>query len=149
MGGSPANCIGRREFVERCTCALAGLALSGCASLATRTVIPVDGRVEIALDQYPELLESGGSMKLLPAGETEALYVLALSDGTYSVLSSICTHLGCTVDIQDDRLVCPCHGSTFDRAGKVLQGPAEVPLSRYRSRVSSDGILSIDLRSRT
>jgi Rieske Fe-S protein len=71
--------------------------------------------------------------------------VLALGDGAFSALSPICTHLGCTVDIQGARLVCPCHGSTYDREGKVLLGPAERALTRMPARLSADGILTIDL----
>jgi cytochrome b6-f complex iron-sulfur subunit len=140
--------IDRREFVELCACALVGIGLGGCASLMTRTVTPTDGRIELALSQYPELLEPGGTLKILPEGQADPLYVLALADGSYSVLSPICTHLGCTVDIEGDRLVCPCHGSMYNRSGAVLQGPAQLPLARYRADLSRSGLLTIDLRSR-
>ncbi len=45
-------------------------------------------------------------------------------------LSLICTHLGCTVSVTPDGMVCPCHGSRFDRNGKVLTGPAQRSLAR-------------------
>lgn len=45
-------------------------------------------------------------------------------------LSLICTHLGCTVNVTAENLVCPCHGSVFDREGKVLKGPSDKPLKR-------------------
>ena len=73
---------------------------------------------------------------------------LALGEGAFAAVSPICTHLGCTVDIQGERLVCPCHGSTYDRVGKVLQGPAQQPLARYRTALSADGVLTVDLRAR-
>ncbi|MGI9078039.1 MAG: ubiquinol-cytochrome c reductase iron-sulfur subunit [Gemmatimonadaceae bacterium] len=139
--------IDRRDFVGLCVCALAGAAAAGCASLVTRHVTPVDGKIELALAQYPEILEPGGSLRILPEGQSVPLYVLAIGDGAYSVLSPICTHLGCTVDIEGARLVCPCHGSIYDRSGKVLQGPAELPLARYSTQLSGDGVLTIDLRS--
>ena len=41
-----------------------------------------------------------------------------------------CTHLGCTVTASDAGFSCPCHGSRFDTAGGVLQGPAVRPLRR-------------------
>jgi cytochrome b6-f complex iron-sulfur subunit len=138
--------VGRRAFVGRCACALAGLALGGCASLATRRVVPVDGRIELTLARHPELLQPAGSLRLVADGELDPLYVLALTGGSYSVVSPICTHRGCTVNVTGDRLVCPCHGSTYDRAGKVLKGPAEHPLTRYPARVA-DGVLAIDLRA--
>ena len=47
-------------------------------------------------------------------------------------LSLVCTHLGCTVNVTPTELVCPCHGSSFDRQGGVLKGPADRQLLRYR-----------------
>ena len=133
--------------VSACGCTLAAAALGGCASVLTRTVTPLNGRVELALAQYPELAEPGGSLRIQVAGAADPLYVLALGDGSFSALSPICTHLGCTVDIQGARLVCPCHGSTYDREGKVLLGPAERALTRIPARLSADGILTIDLNT--
>ncbi|HKG91224.1 MAG TPA: Rieske (2Fe-2S) protein [Gemmatimonadaceae bacterium] len=146
-----ARPLDRREFVCLSACALAGVAVSalaGCASLVTRQVTPVDGKIELALAHYPELTEPGGSLKILPEGEVAPLYVLALDDGSYAALSPICTHLGCTVEIQGARLICPCHGSTYDRTGTVLQGPAQLPLTRLRTVLTADGVLVINLGDR-
>ena len=46
-------------------------------------------------------------------------------------LDLVCTHLGCTVNVTPTGLVCPCHGSAFDREGRVLKGPADRALKRY------------------
>lgn len=51
-------------------------------------------------------------------------------DVTYA-LSLVCTHLGCTVNVTPTELICPCHGSIFDRQGNVLKGPADRQLLRY------------------
>ncbi len=48
---------------------------------------------------------------------------------TYA-LDLTCTHLGCTVTVTPTDIVCPCHGSRFDRRGQVLEGPAQRPLRR-------------------
>lgn len=49
--------------------------------------------------------------------------------GTFTGLSSTCTHAGCTVnEIQDAEIVCPCHGSRFHLDGTVARGPASQPL---------------------
>lgn len=137
----------RREFVGLCTAALIAPLLAGCASLIVRPVTPVDGRIELSLSQYPELMRPGGAVKLLPVGAAEPVYVLRLDDGKFAALSPICTHLGCTVEIQGPRLVCPCHGSTYDRSGQVLVGPAARPLRGYRVEQHPDGIISVELVS--
>jgi Rieske Fe-S protein len=135
----------RRDFVRLGTAALAAALTQGCASLMTRRVPVADGRVRLDLRQYPELTEPGGTLRLLPDGWADPLYVLSLTPGRFVALSPICTHLGCTVEMSGQRLICPCHGSTYDREGKVLQGPAERPLRQFPSRVMPDGLLVIDV----
>jgi len=49
----------------------------------------------------------------------------------YYAIGLACTHLGCTVAVTPGELVCPCHGSVFDRRGNVLKGPADRPLPRF------------------
>ena len=62
--------------------------------------------------------------------------VLRQGESVYA-LNLVCTHLGCTVNVTPTGLICPCHGSTFDREGRVLEGPADRPLERYL--VEADG----------
>jgi len=58
-----------------------------------------------------------------------------------TALSLVCTHLGCTVSVTPEGMVCPCHGSRFDRSGKVLSGPAERSLPRLM--VEQDGVMLV------
>jgi Rieske Fe-S protein len=55
--------------------------------------------------------------------------ILIKQNGTYHLLSSKCTHLGCRINkIENEQLVCPCHGSRYDTKGNPLTGPAVRPL---------------------
>ena len=57
---------------------------------------------------------------------------LMRDDTGFYALSLICTHLGCTVVVTEDAITCPCHGSRFDRQGKVLTGPAVKSLVKLK-----------------
>ena len=35
-----------------------------------------------------------------------------------------CSHLGCALNLIDGYYECPCHGSKFDKNGKIVDGPA-------------------------
>ncbi len=60
----------------------------------------------------------------------EARVAVLQSEGSIYALSLVCTHLGCTVGVSPTELVCPCHGSVFDRQGRVQKGPAQHDLQR-------------------
>ena len=73
----------------------------------------------------------------------EARVAVARDGGEIYALSLVCTHLGCTVSVTPTGIVCPCHGSVFNRQGDVLKGPATRPLPRYRvERVGDNLVIS-------
>ncbi len=73
--------------------------------------------------------------------------IAVVRDGSrYHALSLVCTHLGCTVEVTPRAVVCPCHGSAFDRAGRVVRGPADRPLERYEVEDRGD-VLAVLARS--
>ncbi|HET9425167.1 MAG TPA: Rieske (2Fe-2S) protein [Gemmatimonadaceae bacterium] len=139
--------MNRREFVESLSIGGAALALTGCASLVTHSVTPVDGVVRLSMGSIPELGRPGGAARIQPAGSPTPIYVLRDDDAdgrpVFTSLSPVCTHRGCTVETQANVLICPCHGSTFARSGTVLRGPADRPLPSYRTSVTADGMIEI------
>jgi len=67
---------------------------------------------------------------------------LLRDDAGFYALSLVCTHLGCTVTVTGDSFSCPCHGSRFDRQGKVEKGPANDPLRRLEL-VETNGLIKV------
>jgi glycine/D-amino acid oxidase-like deaminating enzyme/nitrite reductase/ring-hydroxylating ferredoxin subunit len=86
------------------------------------------GRVLGAPRRSPQELQPGEAAVLKVNGEQTAAY--RDDQGRLHAVSSVCTHLGCTVSWNDGERSwdCPCHGSRFDLDGRVLHGPASRPL---------------------
>jgi cytochrome b6-f complex iron-sulfur subunit len=82
-----------------------------------------------------------GDVKAVPEA---MLFLACLEENRFIALSRTCTHLGCAVSWNgsEEKFVCPCHGSTFDRAGVVLTSPALRPLDFYPVRIE-DGQIRI------
>jgi Rieske Fe-S protein len=70
----------------------------------------------------------------------QARIAVVREKGELYALDLVCTHLGCTVAVTPAGLVCPCHGSRFDREGMVLKGPADRPLKRYAVEIGAESI---------
>jgi cytochrome b6-f complex iron-sulfur subunit len=70
------------------------------------------------------------SVEEVPAGtavrfSTAAFDGFVVNDGeTIRALSSVCTHMGCTLHFRPDwqDLRCPCHGASFDLTGRLANG---------------------------
>ena len=98
---------------------------------------------------------SGGGTELGPTSEvpvgsarffeSEKVLVAQPTEGEFTAFSSVCTPQGCAVSkIDDDVMVCPCHGSEFSiEDGSVEQGPAEKPLEAREVRVDGDTLFLV------
>ena len=56
---------------------------------------------------------------------------LVNAHGKLDVLAQRCPHLGCSVGFDQTAGIfkCPCHGSQFSQAGKVIHGPATADMA--------------------
>lgn len=93
-------------------------------------------RYEIAAGTPVELQDESGRTVLLmeqPSGELIAI-------------STVCTHLGCSVFYRPERNAfdCPCHDGHFDGQGNPTGGPPERPLDRFPV-VERDGKVFVQL----
>jgi glycine/D-amino acid oxidase-like deaminating enzyme/nitrite reductase/ring-hydroxylating ferredoxin subunit len=62
--------------------------------------------------------------------------VYRADDGSTSVRSAVCSHMGCLVgwNQAEGTWDCPCHGSRFKTNGDVISGPAEAPLAKLEEQ---------------
>lgn len=137
----------RRSFLSRVWLGLGGLALAEYLWLVVeflrpRRAAPEDE--EGILVAGPVERFAPGSVTAFPAGK---FYLARLEDGGFLALHRECTHLGCTVPwIEEERrFVCPCHASTYDIRGDVLDPPAPRALDLFAVRIEN-GIVKVDLR---
>jgi len=67
-------------------------------------------------------------------------YIVVNQKQHVKVFSSHCTHLGCIIDeVENGKLICPCHGSEFNLEGEAVKGPAYKPLGSVPFRENDNG----------
>jgi cytochrome b6-f complex iron-sulfur subunit len=130
--------MNRLEFIKKsgalCLGCLGGSTmLTGCKSFYYAPSNVVGNQIEV---KKSEFLEHKFVLVRTIKFE-EAIYLVKLGEEEYSAVLLHCTHKGCEVDPAGDYLVCPCHGSEYTNTGKVVGGPAERDLQRFK--VNMDG----------
>jgi Rieske Fe-S protein len=73
----------------------------------------------------------------------EGFFVIRRGDRLFA-LSAICTHRKCKLTAEPARsFYCKCHGSTFDAAGHVTEGPARRDLPILPTNIDGQGRLLV------
>jgi cytochrome b6-f complex iron-sulfur subunit len=131
--------------------ALARLAV-GTVGVAAITALLVFLRVPIPLALRERTLVRVGLPDIFPFNAftfvpEKNLFIYRTREG-FRALSALCPHLGCVITSTESGFRCPCHGSTFDRHGTVLGGPAPKSLSWLLVGVAPDGQITVDTSER-
>lgn len=129
----------RRDFLWKAWIGLAAVAVVEVVWVAFGFLRPrkplegQEGSVVVAgpVDGFPP-----DSVTAFPQGK---FYLARLEDGGFLAVSRECTHLGCTVPWveEEHRFVCPCHSSTFDMRGEVINPPAPRALDIFEVRIEN------------
>lgn len=131
--------INRREFLN----------LAWLASLGFLTVNLAGVTYLFAMPRFREGEFGGvftaGTVSDLPNTEAAPMNIpkvklwLSNTDEGVVALYKVCTHLGCLYDwrVEEDKFVCPCHGSQFEKDGDYIRGPAPRSLDRFIIQVVS------------
>lgn len=128
--------ITRREFIKKSAIGIVvgGTVLSSLdiTKLAAETKLGKilrngnDVVVNLKDAKNSALAKVGGSIFL-----DDDNMLIRTSQTQFTAVNLICTHKGCTVEIEGNKFVCPCHGSEYTLDGKVTEGPAKKDLKKY------------------
>lgn len=127
--------LNRREFVIL-TCAAAA---SGCGVL---------GGENEPIQLRPASVDAGPAADFAADGvydqfARQGFFVVRRADQLVA-LSSLCTHRKCKLRAEPDHsFYCKCHGSRFDPAGHVAEGPATRDLPALPTTIDDRGHLII------
>ncbi len=133
--------VSRRDFL--------GLASTGAVVLTSLTALAGILRITKADVHYEESQKFKiGKPESFPVGtikklEDKRVHIFSDESGFHAI-TSVCTHLGCLVALSDKGFQCPCHGSKYDRDGRVIAGPAPRNLPWLEISESEDGSLVVD-----
>jgi cytochrome b6-f complex iron-sulfur subunit len=132
---------GRRSFITSATAgtlAVYAAATGGLSILFMRPRVTYGPPFRVPIGKMADYV--AGSQTVM----AEAKMVIRRVGNRIAAISTVCTHLGCTVNPVDTGFDCPCHGSTYDDQGEVTGGPAPAPLAWYRVSQLPSGELIVD-----
>jgi arsenite oxidase small subunit len=91
--------------------------------------------------EYPDAKSPAVLVKL-----GKAAYEGIGPDRDIVAFSALCTHMGCPLQFERERFVCPCHKSMYDPAmnGQVYQGLSTDYLPQIQLSVDSSGDIHAD-----
>ena len=156
---TPNEPVCRRKFCEGACRAVSGAALvtlfSGCGGGDSPTS-PSSRAVDLGISQGrfagstvsvdvagSALANIGGAV--LVESVAGVFLVSRTADHSFVAVDAVCSHQSCTITgIDGTTYVCPCHGSRYDRNGRVMQGPATASLRQFSTSFAS-GVLTINL----
>jgi cytochrome b6-f complex iron-sulfur subunit len=86
---------------------------------------------------------TAGARELVQGLKGDATYLILDENKNLAdfALNAVCTHLGCVVpwNKAENKFICPCHGSQYNKDGKVVRGPAPLSLALAHREESADG----------
>ncbi len=136
--GTASKKISRKKFFQRI----------GLASL-----IPLAG-IWYSAAKQTELKDRQIKKITIPANIPSGIsfyepVIVSKENGKVNIFSAKCTHLGCIINkTENDKLLCPCHGSQFSLDGTAIKGPAKNPLKKLPFKINPQtGEITVDVQA--
>lgn len=135
----------RRKFIKT-SCTLCLLAAGGylfselaaCSPASKVLKVPVSGNsVHIPLSSFA----TEPLIIVRPSGWYFDIAVRKIEDNTYEALLLQCTHQHNQLVVNPPGYKCNLHGSQFNENGKVVKGPAEMPLKKFNTTLNSNQLI--------
>jgi cytochrome b6-f complex iron-sulfur subunit len=153
-GSSDVPDLGRRQFLNVLTFGAAtGVALGALYPVVKYFIPPSSGGAgggltakdalgnDVIVSEYLST-HKPGDRTLAQGLKGDPTYLVVEGDQTIASygINAVCTHLGCVVpwNASEDKFMCPCHGSQYDKTGKVVRGPAPLSLALVHADVTED-----------
>jgi cytochrome b6-f complex iron-sulfur subunit len=131
------NKVNRQEFLNLAWLASLGFFFVNIGGVTFFFAMPrfkegeFGGKVNIG---GPSALPAAGSA---PVSHPKVKFWLSHTEEGVKAIYTVCTHLGCLYNWsdQEDKFICPCHGSQFDSDGSYIHGPAPRDLDTFAIQV--------------
>ena len=152
--------VSRRQFCSGACQAVSGATLAtmlaGCGGAGDSPTSPSSRAVDLGVSsgRYTgsgvDVAVSGSALNDVGGAvlveSIAGVFLLArTASNSFSAIDAVCSHQSCTVSGADGAAyVCPCHGSRYDRNGRVLNGPATAALRQFQTTFAS-GVVTIIL----
>lgn len=168
VAAPPRILISRRTFILSSFWTALGLAmtsaLGGLDFMFPRKIAGFGGPIPVPSEQIPKpgappIHINKGKFWLANLKPEEGVYgeLGQAGEGGLLALWQKCPHLGCTVPWRGDFVFggvkswfrCPCHGSTYTKAGIRVFGPAPRPMDTMKIEKQADGSIIVQTGQRT
>ncbi len=101
--------------------------VGGYIKLATLDALPEDGTPR----KFPVIADRTDAWNIFPSEPIGAVYLRRMGKDRVEAFQVICPHAGCSIMFEaakgNGKFYCPCHGASFDLAGKRLDAASSSP----------------------
>lgn len=143
----------RKEFIKKCSFACLGLMGISAIAESCTTSKSLSGKIDeqkllsVPLSSFLSGRNTGKHKDYIIIRNEDLNYpivVYRVSENDYTALLLRCSHQQNELSVSGELLTCPAHGSSFNMKGDVVNGPAEMKLRQFPTKIDAQS-LYIDL----